>query len=203
MKALAFDFNGTMYMDTDKHRQAWNLFFQKYIGRPLAEEEFLHYSCGPAVENIMRHFFPQVTDAARITALAGEKEEIYRRLCREDVEGLRLIEGLPEALDRLQARGVPMVIATGAGRENMDGTLACKPDPDVYLRACARLGVAPENCVVVEDSYAGFASANAAKVGAIIAITATNPAGALEKLPGVKAVIDDYRDFVSVFDSLA
>lgn len=224
MKALAFDFNGTMYMDTDKHRQAWNLFFQKHIGRPLEEEEFLHYACGPAVENIMRHFFPQVTDAALITALAGEKEEIYRRLCREDVEALRLIEGLPEALDRLQARGVPMVIATGAGRENMDfyfeafhlerwfdwrhviyddGTLAGKPDPDVYLRTCARLGVAPENCVVVEDSYAGFASANAAKVGAIIAITATNPAGALEKLPGVKAVIDDYRDFVSVFDSLA
>ena len=91
MKAIVFDFNGTMYMDTDKHRQAWNLFFQKYIGRPLEEEEFLHYACGPAVENIMRHFFPQVTDAARITALAGEKEEIYRRLCREDVEGLRLI----------------------------------------------------------------------------------------------------------------
>ena len=224
MKALAFDFNGTMYMDTDKHRQAWNLFFQKYIGRPLEEEEFLHYACGPAVENIMRHFFPQVTDAARITALAGEKEEIYRRLCREDVEGLRLIEGLPEALDRLQARGVPMVIATGAGRENMDfyfeafhlerwfdwrhviyddGTLAGKPDPDVYLRACERLHMPPRECVVVEDAFAGIAAAQNAGVGAIIAITATNPAGALEKLPGVKAIIDDYRDFVSVFDSQA
>ena len=220
MKALAFDFNGTMYMDTDKHRQAWNLFFQKYIGRPLEEEEFLHYACGPAVENIMRHFFPQVTDAARITALAGEKEEIYRRLCREDVEGLRLIEGLPEALDRLQARGVPMVIATGAGRENMDfyfeafqlerwfdwrhviyddGTLAGKPDPDVYLRACARLGVAPADCVVVEDSYAGIESANAAKVGTIIAITATNSRETLAALPGVKAIIDDYRGFEDVF----
>ena len=220
MKALAFDFNGTMYMDTDKHRQAWNLFFQKYIGPPLAEEEFLHYACGPAVENIMRHFFPQVTDAARITALAGEKEEIYRRLCREDVEGLRLIEGLPEALDRLQARGVPMVIATGAGQGNMDlyfeafhlerwfdwqhiiyddGTLAGKPDPDVYLRACARLGVAPADCVVVEDSYAGIESANAAKVGAIIAITATNSRETLAALPGVKAIIDDYRGFEDVF----
>ena len=86
MKALAFDFNGTMYMDTDKHRQAWDIFFQKYIGRPLEEEEFLHYACGPAIENIMRHFFPQVTDAARITAFAEEKEAIYRRLCREIVE---------------------------------------------------------------------------------------------------------------------
>ena len=163
-------------------------------------------------------------DDAQAAALTEEKEIIYRRLCREDAEHFRLADGLPEALDRLQARGVPMVIATGAGQGNMDlyfeafrlerwfdwqhiiyddGTLAGKPDPDVYLRACARLGVAPENCVVVEDSYAGFASANAAKVGAIIAITATNPAGALEKLPGVKAVIDDYRDFVSVFDSLA
>ena len=116
MKALAFDFNGTMYMDTDKHRQAWDIFFQKYIGRPLAEEEFLHYACGPAIENIMRHFFPQVTDAARITAFAEEKEAIYRRLCREDAAGLHLIKGLPETLDRLRARGVPMVIATGAGQ---------------------------------------------------------------------------------------
>ena len=116
----------------------------------------------------MRHFFPQVTDAARITAFAEEKEAIYRRLCREDAAGLHLIEGLPETLDRLRARGVPMVIATGAGQGNMDlyfeafrlerwfdwqhiiyddGTLAGKPDPDVYLAPCARLGVAPAECV--------------------------------------------------------
>ena len=58
MKALAFDFNGTMYMDTDKHRQAWNLFFQKYIGRPLEEEEFLHYACGPRRREHHAPFFP-------------------------------------------------------------------------------------------------------------------------------------------------
>ena len=61
----------------------------------------------------------------------------------------------------------------------------------------------PRECVVVEDAFAGIAAAQNAGVGAIVAITATNPAGALEKLPGVKAIIDDYRDFVSVFDSLA
>jgi len=37
-----------------------------------------------------------------------------------------------------------------------------KPAPDVYLLAASRLGVRPEDCVVVEDSPAGAASALAA-----------------------------------------
>ena len=53
--------------------------------------------------------------------------------------------------------------------------------------------------MVVEDSYAGIESANAAKVGAIIAITATNSRETLAALPGVKAIIDDYRGFEDVF----
>ena len=159
-----------------------------------------------------------------VAALTEEKEVIYRRLCREDAEHFRLADGLPEALDRLQARGVPMAIATGAGRGNLDfyfeafhlerwfdwnhviyddGTLPGKPAPDVYLRACARLRRRRRRTAWSSRTpLPASPSANAAGVGAIVAITATNPAGALEKLPGVKAIIDDYRDFVSVFDSL-
>ena len=83
-----------------------------------------------------------------------------------------------------------------------DGTLPGKPAPDVYLRACARLGVAPQDAIIFEDAFAGIASANAAGAGAIVAITATNPASALASLPGVKAVIDDYRDLDAVLSRL-
>lgn len=83
-----------------------------------------------------------------------------------------------------------------------DGTLPGKPAPDVYLRACARLGVAPQDAIIFEDAFAGIASAHAAGAGAIVAITATNPASALANLPGVKAVIDDYRDLDAVLSRL-
>ena len=224
MKALVFDFNGTMFLDTDKQRLAWNEFFQKYIGRPLTEEEFLRYACGPAIGTILRRFYRPDVDDATALQLAEEKEAMYRRLCREDEGHLHLVEGLPAALDRLRAAGVPMAIATGAGRPNLefyfeafglgrwfdwahilydDGTLPGKPAPDIYLRVCALLGVAPQDAIVVEDSFAGIESANAAGVGGIIAITATNPAEKLAALPGVKAIIDDYRDFDAVLARLA
>lgn len=224
MKAIVFDFNGTMFMDTDKHRLAWNEFFARMIGRPLTEEEFRVYACGPGVDTIIRRFYRADLDAAQVEALCEEKEAIYRRLCREDVENLRLADGLPALLDRLKAAGVPMAIATGAGRSNMDfymeafalerwfdwdhivyddGTLPGKPAPDAYLRACARLGVAPRDCVVVEDSFAGIESANAAGVGGIIAITATNSRQELAALPGVRAVIDDYCHFSESFAPVA
>ena len=151
---------------------------------------------------MIRYFYRADLSDEEATALTEEKEGIYRRLCREDRERFRLAPGLPEALDRLRARGVPMAIATGAGRSNLDfyreafhlerwfdmerivyddGELPGKPAPDVYLRACERLHMPPRECVVVEDAFAGIAAAQNAGVGAIIAITATNPAGALEK----------------------
>ena len=223
MQALVFDFNGTMFLDTDKQRKAWDEFFVRYIGRPLTQEEFLRHACGPDASMVIRHFCHAPLDEARIAAMTEEKEVIYRRLCREDRERFCLAPGLPEALDRLQARGMPMAIATGAGRGNLefyfesfhlerwfdwdhvvydDGTLPGKPAPDVYLRACARLGVAPQDAVIFEDAFAGIESANAAGAGAIVAITATNPASALAALPGVRAVIDDYRDLDAVLSRL-
>ena len=47
MKGIVFDFNGTMFWDSDKQRRSWDEFFEKYIGRPLTDEEFLIYACGP------------------------------------------------------------------------------------------------------------------------------------------------------------
>lgn len=224
MKAIVFDFNGTMFFDTDKQRKSWDVLFEKYIGRPLSDGEFLQHACGPEAAAVVRHFYRADLSDEEAAALTEEKEGIYRRLCREDGERFHLAPGLPEALDRLQARGVPMAIATGAGRGNLDfyfeafhlerwfdwqrivyddGALPGKPAPDVYLRACARLGVAPQDCLVVEDAFAGIEAANAAGAGGVIAITATNSAAALAKLPGVRAVIDDYRGFEALYDRLA
>jgi len=95
--------------------------------------------------------------------------------------------GAVELLEFLQARGVPCAVATSAGRATAerhlgraglldrfkavatrDDVLHAKPQPDVYLEAARRLGVAPERCVAFEDSNVGLTAAHAAGTMAIM-----------------------------------
>jgi HAD superfamily hydrolase (TIGR01509 family) len=81
----------------------------------------------------------------------------------------------------LHRRGVPLAVASSSRRERLDRTLARagvyslfavsvagdeiargKPAPDMFLEAAARLGVPPEECVVIEDSAPGIAAGLAA-----------------------------------------
>jgi HAD superfamily hydrolase (TIGR01509 family) len=84
-----------------------------------------------------------------------------------------------QALAELRERGVRLAVASSSPRERLDRTLARaglsfrvtvagdevehgKPAPDMFLAAAERLDVAPERCVVVEDSGPGVAAGRAA-----------------------------------------
>ena len=94
---------------------------------------------------------------------------------------LRLKEGVVELLDALDASGVPRAIATSSRHEDVQHHLAAhhlvnrfqaivargdyargKPNPDPFLKAAERLGVKPEFCVALEDSYNGVRAATSA-----------------------------------------
>ncbi len=115
--------------------------------------------------------------AADILALRARRDARYRELIRAGVE---VLPGVRSILGRLH--GVrPMAIVTSSGREHFedihrqtdllghfefvltDGDYARhKPHPDPYLTAAARFGVAPERCLVIEDTQRGLAAAHAA-----------------------------------------
>lgn len=61
-------------------------------------------------------------------------------------------------LARFERLGLPIPGVVVAGEDVMRG----KPDPEPYLLGCELLGVAPSDCVVVEDAPAGIAAAKAA-----------------------------------------
>ncbi len=81
---------------------------------------------------------------------------------------------VPVALARIEAVGLPSPLALVTGEEVASG----KPDPAPYLLAAQRLGVPPEDCVVIEDAPAGLAAGRAAGC-ATIAVTTSHPAGEL------------------------
>ncbi|MFD6875976.1 MULTISPECIES: HAD family hydrolase [unclassified Streptomyces] len=107
----------------------------------------------------------------------------FEQLHREAVDtALSPVNGLPEALDALDALALPMCVASSGSHEKMRHTLGRtglherfagrihsasevsrgKPAPDLFLYAAQRMGVDPAACVVVEDSRPGVLAARAA-----------------------------------------
>jgi len=122
-------------------------------------------------------------------------------------EEVRPRPGALRLLARLQDAGVPAALVTASPRRVVDvvlhtlgagwfaltvaaeDTARTKPAPDPYLRAAARLGVAPRDCIVVEDSPVGLAAALAAGCRAV-AVPSTVP---IPEEPGV-VVLDSLED---------
>jgi HAD superfamily hydrolase (TIGR01509 family) len=108
---------------------------------------------------------------------------------REDLlaEGIALKSGALELLDFLALRGLPAAVATSAtrhaaelqlGRSGLrarlpvvvtrDDVALGKPHPDLFLKAAGAIGVAPERCLAVEDSFNGLRAAHAAGMMAVM-----------------------------------
>lgn len=110
--------------------------------------------------------------------LESEAKDIFFRLLETELTTMPGIHGL---LDRIEAAGLPKAVATSSPRRYLDDLLARvglierfqfaltaedvvlgKPNPEIYLKAAARLGVAPHEMLVLEDSETGTNAAAAA-----------------------------------------
>lgn len=95
--------------------------------------------------------------------------------------GIPLKAGVTELLDHLDARVLPRAIATSSSHRSVEAHLGLsgviprfqaivargdyargKPEPDPFLLAARRLGIAPEHCLALEDSHNGVRAASAA-----------------------------------------
>lgn len=219
MKAVIFDFNGTMLFDSPKNDKAWRKFLADLIGHTITDEEMSAYVYGRNNLFTLEHFTGRSMTPEEVYELSEGKERIYRQLCLEDKEGFHLAKGLPVFLDILSVCNIPMTIATMAGKGNLDlyfkyldldrwfrwddivyddGSLPGKPDPTVYKKAMEKIRVMPTDCIVFEDSISGIQSAYAAGAGEIIAVASTEKVERLEILPGVKHVISDFSGVINI-----
>lgn len=103
-----------------------------------------------------------------------------------DTEGVPVKKGLLHLLQFLKKNNYKTVVATSSDRKRVDKILKnaklddyfdasicgdeviCgKPNPEVFLRACEKIGIMPEEALVLEDSEAGIMAANAGKIKVI------------------------------------
>lgn len=110
---------------------------------------------------------------------------------------------VPVAVARIEAVGLPRPPVLVTGEEVASG----KPDPAPYLLAAQRLGVPPEDCVVVEDAPSGLAAGRAA--GCVtVAVTTSHAAAELAeadhiaRLPGDVEILDGDGSIVLLVDCI-
>jgi len=174
--AVAFDNDG-LTLDTE---QAWTraegALWARYGRRFTADHkrDLLGTSRATAARKLERHLDAR----GRGEALMDE----LHALAMEEVErGAPPMPGAVELVRALRARGTPIGLGTNSAREFASKALAAaglldafdvtvtadevehpKPAPDVYLAVARGLGVAPGECVALEDSDTGVAAARAA-----------------------------------------
>lgn len=183
IKAVIFDLDGVLCFTDKYHYQAWKaladelgIYFDKKINDRLRGVSRM-----ASLEIILERSDQQYSHEEKVE-LTDKKNVLYRNLLRnmnpEDVT-----EEVRQTLTELKRRGY--ILAIGSSSKNAqfiinqidaasyfdavaDGNdiTSSKPDPEVFLTAALKLGISPEECVVVEDADAGIKAAKAGNMTA-------------------------------------
>lgn len=218
IEALIWDVDGTLAeTERDGHRVAFNHAFAAaglpWHWEPAHYRELLRVTGGRErllADMATRHDAPPQAERERLAVrLHRLKNGFYGELVAAG--GIALRDGVRRLIEQAAARGLRQAIATTTSRANVDALLsrhfgagwgrlfavvvcgedvaAKKPDPEVYLRALAALGLAAQSTLALEDSHAGVRAARAAGVPVVVtrsAYFADDPVeGALAAGPGL------------------
>ncbi|MEO6806107.1 MAG: HAD family phosphatase [Edaphobacter sp.] len=178
-KAYLFDCDGTIVDSMPLHYVAWKTVLAEW-GCEFGEELFYSWGGMPVAEIIaalnVRH------------SLTMPAEEIARRKEGMYFDILPQLKAVPEVLEHIQiSHGkIPFAVVSGSTRDSVTRSLTAlgildkfealvcagdyaksKPDPEPFLIAAEKLGIAPEDCLVFEDTEMGIQAATAAGMASV------------------------------------
>lgn len=191
-KAVLFDMDGVL-LDTE--RVAFASWEQAADERGVADIRSLYRQCigmnTDDIKALLRTRCGSGFDADGFYARAGE---VFREI--EVTRGLDLMPSVRPCLDALVAAGYRLAVASSTRTETVRRQLAAagiigyfetitcgdmvahaKPAPDIYLQSCASLGLAPADCVAVEDSPNGVRAAVEAGIRCVMIPDQIQPDG--------------------------
>lgn len=199
---LLFDMDGVIVNNHEYHYQSWQIMCEKY-GKPLSESSYMQNMNGRTLNEVVQFIFEAEMEREKIREIGEEKEAIYRELYDKH---LTSTPGLSTFLSACTQAGVPMVVGTSAPTQNVDFTLdglgirstfkdilderavtKGKPNPEIYEKCAAAIGMPNERCVVFEDAISGIKAGKAAG-SKVIALATSHAREELE----ADLVIDDF-----------
>ena len=183
IELVIFDMDGLMFDTEIISKRAWYEAGQAY-GYEL-DEDFLFGFIGMNVNSIGNAFRKTYGDEFPFEEVNKFQKEKLENIL--DTEGFEIKKGLLEILDYLDEKKIKKAVATSSGRIkatklisqagilNRFDSIICgdevtkgKPDPEIFLKACSKLDIAPENALVLEDSERGLLAANAGNIKCLV-----------------------------------
>lgn len=205
---VIFDIDGTMVNNTGYHRRAWFELCARY-NIPMDHQSYHEKIHARSNDQIAANLFGPQIDEAFIRKIEVEKESLYRDTFRPV---MKETAGLTALLNQLAENAIPCAAASNSPKENVDFVLdelelrkffravvyrdlvsVGKPDPELFLKSAAGIGVRPEKCLVFEDSASGFRAARTAGMP-YIAITFGADPHELTEAYDAKAVCEDFSE---------
>jgi HAD superfamily hydrolase (TIGR01509 family) len=178
--AYLFDCDGTIADSMPLHYKAWKKALEEW-NCDYPEELFYSWG-GKPVRDIIAELNTMHGLSMPIEALAARKESLYLAQLPE-------LKGIPEVIEHIddQFGKIPFAVVSGSRRQSVVGSLSVlhlldkfdtivaaedykkgKPAPDGFLLAAERLGVAPKDCLVFEDTALGIQAATAAGMASVM-----------------------------------
>lgn len=196
-EAVIFDMDGTLFDTETISMKAWkrvgeklhlptsDTFILSLIGRTRKDQQVIF-------DTYMPKGWPQ-EEACRLHTLYKKEEK--------QQNGVPLMGDVKGLLEMVKNKGYRIAMATSASAEDVEFNLhhagiapyfeiivseemisQGKPAPDVYLKTAEKLGVEPQNCLVVEDSLNGVRSAYLANTTVVMIPDKVQPTKEIEPM---------------------
>ncbi|MFD3609911.1 HAD family hydrolase [Streptomyces atroolivaceus] len=175
--SVLFDLDGTLIDSEPNYYEAGRRLLARYGVRDFSWENHTRF-IGIGTRETLTVLREEYGIEAPVDELLAGKNALYLELAGASTTAFPEMRILVE---RLHGDGVPMAVASGSSRAAIAATLSVtgldaylpvyvsaeevargKPEPDVFLEAARRLGVAADSCVVLEDAVPGLRAAHAA-----------------------------------------
>ena len=197
--AVLLDLDGVLISSDEAILELWRQLLSG-LGIEASDDELRHHALGCAPEHTIEHFlgaFPAAARAAALLEVTSAEESLK----------FEVVPGAAALIAALVRAGIPVGCVTGASGARLSRALGSlgalsalavsvvwgdvengKPSPDCYALAAQRLGISPEQCLVVEDSVGGVTAAVTAGCSCI-AVAAGDNAELLD-MAGATAVVE-------------
>ena len=195
-QAVIFDLDGVICSTDEYHYRAWKALADE-LEIPFDREtnnRLRGVSRMASLEIVLEGYQKAPLTEGEKQALADKKNALYRESLKA-MSPADLSGEVKETLDTLRSRGLKLAIGSSSknapfilrqiGLEDYFDAVSdgnnisrSKPDPEVFLKAAAMLGLPPTGCLVVEDAVSGAEAGHAGGMkGACVGDAAAHGAG--------------------------